>query len=101
MGNWLIVGGGGGITSEFNPDDSPHGRDQYGFMDVALSKTQMKLEAINERGEVRHTEVIYANKYPPVLIDEAKALAKEALQKKKVSNAAAQKLTIATAAAEK
>merc|ERR1712072_431366 len=26
--SWLIVGGGGGITSEYNPNDSPHGRDQ-------------------------------------------------------------------------
>jgi hypothetical protein len=99
--NWVIVGGGGGITSEHNPDDGPGGRDQYGFMDLSLSKSHMKLQAIDERGDLQHTALIYAVKYPPVLIDEAKSLQKKANQKRNYANGQAEKAAAAATAAEK
>jgi hypothetical protein len=56
--NWIVVGGGGGITSEWNPDGSKRGRDQYGFMDMTISKDELKIEAINENGELRSMNTI-------------------------------------------
>lgn len=56
--NYVVCGGGGGITSEFNPDNSDWGRDQYGFMDLALSKEKLTLTAINHNGEVRSVNTI-------------------------------------------
>jgi len=54
---WVVSGGGGGVTSEGLPridgDD-----DQYGFMDVAISKHQMKIESLSHTGIVRQTLVI-------------------------------------------
>eukprot|EP00928_Gymnodinium_smaydae_P044369 TRINITY_DN2959_c0_g1_i5.p1 TRINITY_DN2959_c0_g1~~TRINITY_DN2959_c0_g1_i5.p1 ORF type:complete len:788 (-),score=172.44 TRINITY_DN2959_c0_g1_i5:284-2647(-) len=76
--NWVVAGGGGGITSEWNPDLSYRGRDQYGFMDMTVSKEKLVVEAINEAGELRHTFEIYPMKYPPMMVDEARNLAKTA-----------------------
>jgi len=56
--SWIVVGGGGGITSEWNPDASKRGRDQYGFMDMTISKDELKIEAINEMGELRSLNTI-------------------------------------------
>jgi len=56
--SWIVVGGGGGITSEWNPDASKRGRDQYGFMDMTISKDELKIEAINENGELRSMNTI-------------------------------------------
>merc|ERR1712004_381680 len=54
---WVVSGGGGGITSEGLPrlygDD-----DQYGFFDVTISKSEIKLEAISHSGIVRSTTVV-------------------------------------------
>jgi len=55
---YIISGGGGGITSEWNPDGSKRGRDQYGFMDMTISKDELKIEAINENGELRSMNTI-------------------------------------------
>jgi len=56
--NWIVVGGGGGITSEWNPDNSHRGRRQYGFMDLTITKTQLSLVAIDERGVTQDTATI-------------------------------------------
>lgn len=56
--SWVVVGGGGGITSEWNPDLSKRGRDQYGFMDMTITKTELRIEALSERGETRSLETI-------------------------------------------
>jgi hypothetical protein len=54
---WVVSGGGGGICSEGMP--SKDGQDdQYGFMDVTISKTKLKIEAISHSGIVRSTTVI-------------------------------------------
>merc|ERR1712007_281412 len=54
---YVVTGGGGGITSETKPSDSEKdgGLDQYGFMDMTISKTGIRIEAINEWGASRGT----------------------------------------------
>lgn len=51
---WIVSGGGGGITSESTPslkgDD-----DQYGFMELTLSKDLIHIRAISHGGQERHT----------------------------------------------
>merc|ERR1712217_939914 len=54
---WAISGGGGGITSEHLPRVDGND-DQYGFFDVTISKTAIKLEAISHGGILRSTTVI-------------------------------------------
>merc|ERR1712176_578210 len=52
---FVVTGGGGGVTSENDPwigSDEP-GADQYGFMDMTISKTEIKIEAINFDGKKR------------------------------------------------
>lgn len=39
---WVISGGGGGITSEGSPSEDGHD-DQYGFMDMVLTKDQLSI----------------------------------------------------------
>eukprot|EP00929_Paragymnodinium_shiwhaense_P030598 TRINITY_DN1730_c0_g2_i1.p1 TRINITY_DN1730_c0_g2~~TRINITY_DN1730_c0_g2_i1.p1 ORF type:complete len:1242 (+),score=311.64 TRINITY_DN1730_c0_g2_i1:123-3848(+) len=51
--NWVVCGGGGGITSEWNPDKSWRGRSQYGFMTLTIDKTNLHIESYNEAGEKR------------------------------------------------
>lgn len=65
--NYVVCGGGGGITSEFNPDNSQFGREQYGFMDLTITKTQMKVTAIDERGQVSG-EMSFGPR-PPMCLD--------------------------------
>jgi len=48
---YVIVGGGGGITSEAGPNVPGYGKKAYGFMDIAISKTQMVVKSINSNGE--------------------------------------------------
>lgn len=52
----LVTGGGGGITSERSPqgDDSR----EYGFFDLTLSKSTIKLELVNHLGNVVLTHSI-------------------------------------------
>merc|ERR1711920_1210118 len=54
---WVVSGGGGGITSEHLPREDGHD-DQYGFFDVTISKSAIKLEAISHGGVLRSTTVI-------------------------------------------
>mmetsp|Transcript_118108 Transcript_118108/g.294479 ORF Transcript_118108/g.294479 Transcript_118108/m.294479 type:complete len:464 (-) Transcript_118108:418-1809(-) len=54
---WVISGGGGGIMSEGLPTADGND-DMYGFMDVAISKSQMKIESLSHSGIVRATLVI-------------------------------------------
>merc|ERR1712048_800819 len=68
--NWVVVGGGGGITSEWNPDESSRGRDQYGFMDVQLSKDAMTITMINERGTITHSSTIKPLVNTPEVMDD-------------------------------
>lgn len=53
--SWLIAGGGGGITSEQQPGQHGRGKSQYGFMDVTITKDEMKIESINEHGYLHET----------------------------------------------
>jgi len=54
---WAVSGGGGGITSEGMP--RVDGQDnQYGFMDVTISKSEMKIESISHSGVVRLSVVV-------------------------------------------
>jgi len=54
---WVVSGGGGGITSEGLPREDGDD-DMYGFFDVTISKSAIKLESISHSGIVRHTKVI-------------------------------------------
>jgi hypothetical protein len=55
---WVVSGGGGGITSEHAPSHDGND-DQYGFMDMTLSKENLKIDAYSHSGVKRHT--IYVN----------------------------------------
>merc|ERR1740121_811615 len=54
---WIVSGGGGGITSEHPPNQGGWD-DEYGFMDVSISKTKMSINAISHGGQVRDSAVI-------------------------------------------
>jgi len=49
---YIVSGGGGGITSEGLPDAEGHD-DQYGFMDLTLTKDEIRIEAISHGGDLR------------------------------------------------
>mmetsp|Transcript_20364 Transcript_20364/g.46430 ORF Transcript_20364/g.46430 Transcript_20364/m.46430 type:complete len:140 (+) Transcript_20364:1146-1565(+) len=49
---WIVSGGGGGITSEHVPDNGGED-DQYGFVDMTLSKEKLTFEAISHGGVLR------------------------------------------------
>jgi len=68
--NWVVVGGGGGITSEWNPDESSRGRNQYGFLDVQLSRDAMTITMINERGTITHSSTIKPLVNTPEVMDD-------------------------------
>jgi len=59
LGNaaWVVSGGGGGITSEGMPREDGDD-DMYGFMDVTISKNEMKIEALTHSGILRKTVVL-------------------------------------------
>merc|ERR1711874_320411 len=57
---WVVSGGGGGVTSEHVPK-ADGTDDQYGFMDMTLSKESLKIEAISHGGQLRRTIVIEHN----------------------------------------
>jgi len=53
----IISGGGGGVTSEDPP--SPNGNDdQYGFIDITFSASEISIDAITHGGQVRGTTKI-------------------------------------------
>ncbi|CAE8588239.1 unnamed protein product [Polarella glacialis] len=54
---YVVSGGGGGITSEKVPNATGHD-DQYGFMDITLSKLQLKIEAISHGGVIRNVTFV-------------------------------------------
>jgi len=51
---WIISGGGGGITSEHSPHTAGDD-DQYGFLDMTLSKEFLQFDMISHGGVMRHT----------------------------------------------
>lgn len=54
---WVVSGGGGGITSEHIPD--PAGNDdQYGFVDLTVSKDELVFEALSHKGKLRKRMVV-------------------------------------------
>merc|ERR1719382_1230769 len=60
----IVSGGGGGVTSENKPESSGED-DQYGFIDMTLSKDTIKIEAISHGGQTRKvstTKHHYAHK---------------------------------------
>lgn len=58
---YIVSGGGGGVTSEGPPDLDGHD-DQYGFMDVMISKEQIRIEAISHGGILRSTTKVFPKK---------------------------------------
>jgi len=60
----VISGGGGGITSEGIPDKNGED-DQYGFVDLTLSKDSILIDAISHGGKLRSTTVVHPR--PPAL----------------------------------
>merc|ERR1711920_454766 len=54
---WVVSGGGGGITSEHLPRVDGND-DQYGFFDVTISRSAIKLEGISHGGVLRSTTVV-------------------------------------------
>merc|ERR1711972_323002 len=61
----IVTGGGGGITSEATPDanntEDWYGEGQYGFFDLTISKTALKVESVNWDGKVMKSTVVYPN----------------------------------------
>jgi hypothetical protein len=55
--SWVVSGGGGGVTSEHAPDPSGND-DQYGFVDLTLTKENLTVEAITHSGALRKTIVV-------------------------------------------
>lgn len=54
----VISGGGGGITSEGIPDATGED-DQYGFVDLTLSRELITIEAISHGGQIRSTTLVH------------------------------------------
>merc|ERR1740129_466046 len=54
----VISGGGGGITSEGIPRQDGHD-DQYGFVDLTLTKKVITIEAVSHGGHVRSTTKVH------------------------------------------
>jgi hypothetical protein len=57
---WVVSGGGGGITSEHAPSVDGND-DQYGFMDLTLTKHYITVEAISHTGILRRAVNITHN----------------------------------------
>jgi len=61
---YFVSGGGGGITSERKPEGSGED-DEYGFMDMVITKDLIKVEALSHGGQTRRVATIkheYAHK---------------------------------------
>ncbi|CAE8581344.1 unnamed protein product, partial [Polarella glacialis] len=58
----FITGGGGGITSEGDPDQ--HKSSQYGFYDLIIRKETLSIESINHRGETLLTVHLNSTSIP-------------------------------------
>jgi len=54
---YVVSGGGGGITSE-NLPDAGGDDDEYGFVDITLSRSEIMLELISHGGMIRSTTCI-------------------------------------------
>lgn len=54
---YIVSGGGGGITAENTPDHRGED-DEYGFVDLTLSKQEIMIEAISHSGEIRSTTCV-------------------------------------------
>jgi hypothetical protein len=54
----IVSGGGGGITSEGVPDANGDD-DEYGFMDLTLSKRHILIEAVSHGGQIRSTTRVH------------------------------------------
>jgi len=54
---YIVSGGGGGITSE-NVPDAGGDDDEYGFVDITLSQSEIMLELISHGGMIRSTTCI-------------------------------------------
>lgn len=55
---WIVSGGGGGVTSENIPE---HGGvdDEYGFMELTLTKQVIEIVAISHGGQIRSTTFVW------------------------------------------
>jgi hypothetical protein len=51
---WIVSGGGGGIVSESHPHEEGED-DQYGFVDLVFTKTELDIVAVSHGGKVRST----------------------------------------------
>eukprot|EP00443_Scrippsiella_acuminata_P048691 CAMPEP_0115213306 /NCGR_PEP_ID=MMETSP0270-20121206/23726_1 /TAXON_ID=71861 /ORGANISM="Scrippsiella trochoidea, Strain CCMP3099" /LENGTH=478 /DNA_ID=CAMNT_0002627051 /DNA_START=57 /DNA_END=1493 /DNA_ORIENTATION=+ len=60
---WVISGGGGGMMSEGAPREDGDD-DMYGFMDVTISRSEMKIEQISHSGILRRTVVVPTRRPP-------------------------------------
>jgi len=61
---FVVSGGGGGVTSELEPAGGGED-DQYGFMEMTLTKDTITIEAISHRGQTRKKSTLkhgYAHK---------------------------------------
>jgi len=54
---YIVSGGGGGITAENTPEHDGQD-DEYGFVDLTLTKEEIMVEAISHTGEVRSTTCV-------------------------------------------
>jgi len=54
---YIVSGGGGGITAENTPEHDGQD-DEYGFVDLTLSKEEIMIEALSHSGEVRSTTCV-------------------------------------------
>eukprot|EP00933_Yihiella_yeosuensis_P012571 TRINITY_DN12140_c0_g1_i2.p1 TRINITY_DN12140_c0_g1~~TRINITY_DN12140_c0_g1_i2.p1 ORF type:complete len:312 (-),score=66.79 TRINITY_DN12140_c0_g1_i2:281-1216(-) len=68
----FVTGGGGGISSESSPLLSRkrewHGEAQYGFYDLHIKKTSLKITSVNWNGYVPKSLKIYPKSIPPPFI---------------------------------
>jgi len=56
----IVTGGGGGITSEVSPKGHATSNSQYGFFDIAISKQQIRLELVNQEGDIVKKGTVYS-----------------------------------------
>merc|ERR1719188_2295549 len=54
---YIVSGGGGGITSE-NVPDADGNDDEYGFVDITLSKQEVMLEMVSHGGQIRDRKCV-------------------------------------------